>query len=74
MIDSILLFSTGRRSRRSRDLVANSRCVISREDATQPISVQGTAIRIFDLDVLATFAEAYTNKYSWPIRIAEGEM
>jgi nitroimidazol reductase NimA-like FMN-containing flavoprotein (pyridoxamine 5'-phosphate oxidase superfamily) len=56
-------FSSGRRSRKTRNLVANPRCVVCSERADQAVIVEGTARPVTDGVVLASLARPYRRKY-----------
>jgi hypothetical protein len=55
-------FSTGKTSRKARNLAANPRCVICSEDAAQAVIVEGVVGTASAADLKALFA-AYKKKY-----------
>ena len=61
-------FSSSKGSRKSRNLLANSRCVVSIEDANNPVVVEGVAALVDDRDtleqVLAWENEKYKTDYT----------
>ena len=61
-------FSSSRGSRKSRNLAANTRCVVTTEDAENPVVVEGVAALIDDRvvlgHVLAWENEKYTTDYT----------
>jgi hypothetical protein len=63
-IDRQFVFSTGRKSRKARNLASEPRCVIAPEGAAEEIVVEGAAA-----EVVATgaFTEAYREKYDFDI-------
>ena len=63
-----LVFSTGGRSRKARNLAADPRCVVTTADATEPVIVQGSAERVTDADELTRLLAVYEAKYpgGWP--------
>jgi PPOX class probable F420-dependent enzyme len=58
-----LWFSTGRRSRKARNLAADPRCTLTTDDARDPVVVEGRAERVTDLGLIAAFVEAVNVKY-----------
>lgn len=63
-LDGELGFSTGRRSRKARNLAADPRCTMAVEPAeTEAVVVDGTASEVTDPERLARLAEAYRAKY-----------
>src|SRR5262245_37108956 len=58
-----LVFSTGGRSRKARDLAANDRCAVSAEDGAESVVVQGRAERLESPDEVAAVAASYEAKY-----------
>ncbi len=69
-LDEGFYFSTGRQSRKARNLAANPNCVISAEVADRAsvndaIIVEGTVKEITDSSLRRKFAELYSAKYRW---------
>jgi PPOX class probable F420-dependent enzyme len=62
-LDGALWFSSGRRSRKARNLEADPRASASTDDAQEPVVVEGTVTRVVDLDRIAAFAAAVNAKY-----------
>jgi nitroimidazol reductase NimA-like FMN-containing flavoprotein (pyridoxamine 5'-phosphate oxidase superfamily) len=62
-LDDRFYFSTGGRSRKSRNLAANPRCVVCNERADQAAIVEGTAAPVADPALVAKLAPAYERKY-----------
>ena len=58
-----LLFSSSRGSRKARNLVADPRCVVTTEDALNPVVVEGTAQPVGDAASLAAFLAGVNAKY-----------
>ena len=69
-IDDVLYFSTARTSRKARNLVANSNCVVSTESGAQAVVVEGAAAIENDHAALRGPWDAYRAKYNWSV---EGE-
>jgi PPOX class probable F420-dependent enzyme len=58
-----LWFSSGRRSRKARNLAADPRCVVATENANEPVVIQGTARLEQDRDAIAHAAGLLNAKY-----------
>jgi PPOX class probable F420-dependent enzyme len=56
-------FSSGRRSRKARNLAADPRCVVTTEDANEPVVVEGHADVTDDRDAIARVADLMNAKY-----------
>jgi pyridoxamine 5'-phosphate oxidase-like protein len=70
-LDGVWYFTSGPGTRKSRNIAADARCVVS--VATHPFDlvIEGSAARVTDADVLRSVAEEY-NKEGWPAQ-AEGD-
>jgi PPOX class probable F420-dependent enzyme len=66
-LDDAFYFSTGRGSRKARNLAANPACVICPEDGEEAVLVEGTAAELTDPAILEQFAHAYQQKYAWDV-------
>jgi nitroimidazol reductase NimA-like FMN-containing flavoprotein (pyridoxamine 5'-phosphate oxidase superfamily) len=64
-ISERFLFSTGKQSRKARNLAANSHCVVSTENAGDAIIIEGKAEEVTDQGLLRAFAAGYSQKYQW---------
>ena len=62
--DDRLLFSTGSRSRKARNLARNANCVVCTEHAHEAVIVEGVA-EIADLAARRKFLVDYAGKYDW---------
>ncbi len=56
-------FSTGRESRKARNLASNTSCVVCTEESAEAVIVQGTASEVTDPALLARLAPLYHRKY-----------
>ena len=56
-------FSSSKGSRKSRNLLANSRCVVTTEDANNPVVVEGVAVLISDHETLEQVLSWENEKY-----------
>jgi nitroimidazol reductase NimA-like FMN-containing flavoprotein (pyridoxamine 5'-phosphate oxidase superfamily) len=70
-IDGVWYVTSGPRTRKSRNLAADPRCVVS--VATHPFDlvIDGTASRVTDADELRSVADAF-NEHGWPAQV-EGD-
>ena len=64
-MDGALLFSTGRQSRKARNLEKNPRCVMATERAEQAVIVEGVAEETPDVGLRKKFLEIYQKKYKF---------
>jgi hypothetical protein len=74
-IDDAFCFSTGRDSRKARNLAANAHCVIGTENAAEAVILEGVAEVLPILkrpQFLKRFIRAYKKKYDWPVDGTEG--
>jgi PPOX class probable F420-dependent enzyme len=61
--DGRLWFSSGRRSRKARDIEADPRCTVTTDDARNPVVVDGAAFRVTRPGEIAVFVGAMNRKY-----------
>jgi Pyridoxamine 5'-phosphate oxidase len=69
-----LFFSTGKRSRKYRNLAANARCVVTTGDGDEPVIVEGTAREIgttAQAERFPEFVDAYNKKYDFDVTSME---
>ena len=66
-LDGAFYFSTGRQSRKARNLAANPRCVVCPERGDEAVIVEGVAEEVSDPAAFQRFAEAYYAKYQWKV-------
>jgi len=69
-LDETFYFSTGRHSRKARNLADDPRCVVSPERADEAVIVEGVAEAVSDPSLVARVADAYSKKYDWIIEPA----
>jgi len=62
--DGRLLFSTGSKTRKARNLVQNPKCVVCTEHAQEAVIVEGVA-ELADVDARRKFLSTYGRKYDW---------
>lgn len=66
-LDDVFYFSTGRRSRKARNLSADPRCVVCAENATEAVIVEGRAAEVQPAAVPARARRAYQAKYDFAL-------
>ncbi len=62
-LQNAFYFSTGRKTRKARNLASNPRCVICSENSREAVIVEGTASELVDAKKLAGVAKVYKKKY-----------
>lgn len=62
-LDGRLWFSSGRRSRKARNLAADPRVTVTTDDARNPVVVDGTVERVTDRAAITGFVVAANAKY-----------
>lgn len=71
-VDGAFYFSTGRASRKARNLARNRRCIVCNEQADQAVIVEGHAREIRSPQLIARLARPYHAKYKWKLDPAMG--
>jgi nitroimidazol reductase NimA-like FMN-containing flavoprotein (pyridoxamine 5'-phosphate oxidase superfamily) len=64
-LDEAFYFSTGKQSRKARNLADNPQCVICPENAEESVILEGIGEEISDAALYEKFAGAYEAKYHW---------
>ena len=62
-VAGIFCFSTGRESRKAKNLAANPRCVICNEISKEAVIVEGRAEELTDTDRIKELGRSYARKY-----------
>lgn len=62
-VDSVFYFSTGRDSRKARNLAENPHCVVCNEQAHEAVVVEGNAQEVTDTALLKRLSPYYHKKY-----------
>jgi hypothetical protein len=62
-VEDVFYFSTGRKSRKARNLARNPRCVVCNERADEAVIVEGVAREVTSEARLARLAAPYHAKY-----------
>jgi len=71
-MDDRFIFSSGRESRKVRNLAANPRCVITNENGDEAVIVEGVAVETTDMATLRRYKKLYDPKYNWDLDLAMG--
>jgi nitroimidazol reductase NimA-like FMN-containing flavoprotein (pyridoxamine 5'-phosphate oxidase superfamily) len=61
--DGRFFFSTGRQSRKARNLASNTACVVCTEESAEAVVVEGTAAELTDAALFKRLAPLYRRKY-----------
>jgi len=62
-VEDAFYFSTGRKSRKGRNLAANPACTVTNDDGEESVIVEGSAEEVKDASALERVASAYKKKY-----------
>ena len=62
-VGSVFYFSTGRESRKAKNLRANPRCIVCTEKSREAVILDGTAEEVKDSDLLKKLGAPYHKKY-----------
>jgi PPOX class probable F420-dependent enzyme len=68
--DSELWFTSGARSRKARNLAADPRCVVTTEDAADPVVIEGTARIVTEPASLRRVIDLMNEKYATDIEVS----
>jgi hypothetical protein len=66
-VDDRFYFSTGRQSRKARNLATNAACVVCTERADEAAVVEGVAEEVGKVSSIPHVARAYHRKYKWKL-------
>ena len=69
-MNGVLYFSTGKESRKAKNLAANPSCTMCNEDAAEAVILEGTVETERNADRIREFIKLYEKKYKWKL----GEM
>ena len=67
-LDSVFYFSTGRNSRKARNLAQNPRCVVCSDNSAEAVIVEGSVDTVTARDTLEPIFAAYEKKYKMDVR------
>jgi PPOX class probable F420-dependent enzyme len=63
-VDGALWFSSGRGSRKTRNLAENPQCAITTDNPYEPVVIEGTAELVEDLTAIGSFVTTLNTKYN----------
>jgi nitroimidazol reductase NimA-like FMN-containing flavoprotein (pyridoxamine 5'-phosphate oxidase superfamily) len=66
-LDGVLYFSTGRYSRKAKNLAANPQCTMGTEDASEAVFLEGMVDQEKNARQIRRFIRLYEKKYNWPL-------
>jgi Pyridoxamine 5'-phosphate oxidase len=66
-LDDLFLFSTGRQSRKGKNLAADPRCAVAPEGAEEAVLLEGVARELDDPGLRARWVTEYQRKYDWDV-------
>lgn len=72
--DGVFLFSTGRQSRKARNLEKNQHCVVCTEQADRAVIVEGIAEEVPDVGQRRAFLKRYERKYDFDMSAYEADI
>jgi Pyridoxamine 5'-phosphate oxidase len=72
-LEGSFLFSTGRQSRKARNLAKNKHCIVCSEHADQAVIVEGTAGELTNNSIRQKFLKIYEKKYKFDMSSFAGE-
>jgi hypothetical protein len=66
-LEDVFLFSTGKTSRKAKNLAANAKCVVCPEGGEEAVIVEGAASELTDPALRERFVKEYKTKYDWDV-------
>ena len=63
-LDGAVWLSSGHRSRKALNLLAEPRCTVTTDDTTRPLVIEGTAEPVTDASAVRRFADTVNGKYA----------
>jgi len=73
-LERVFYFSTGRQSRKARNLALDARCVVATEDAAAAVVVEGIAEEVGDIGLRKRFLALYQKKYQYDMSAMEADI
>jgi hypothetical protein len=67
-----LFFAAGQRTRKARNLVFDSHCVVAVEQEPLDLVIEGSARKTRDNEILRSVAERYASIYDWHVTVRDG--
>ncbi len=68
--DAVLWFSSSTQSRKTRNLTRDPRCVVTTEDTSDPVVIEGTARIVTEPAVLQRVIDLMNEKYATDMRVS----
>ena len=66
-MDGVLYFSTGKGSRKAKNLASNPNCTMCNENAAEAVILEGRVETEENVDQIRRFLRLYEKKYKWPL-------
>ena len=66
-MDGVLYFSTGKGSRKAKNLASNPNCTMCNENAAEAVILEGTVETEGNVHQIRRFLRLYEKKYKWPL-------
>jgi hypothetical protein len=73
-LEGALHFSTGRQSRKARNLDSNANCAIATDQAREAVVVEGIALEVMDVGLRKRFLSLYQAKYQYDMSSMESDI
>jgi uncharacterized pyridoxamine 5'-phosphate oxidase family protein len=73
-LDGVLYFSTGRQSRKAKNLAGNPHCTMCTQDAHEAVILEGKVETERNVDQIRRFIRLYEKKYKWPLGEMAGDL
>ena len=71
-VNGMLFFAAGQGTRKARNLVLNSHCVVAVEQEPLDLVIEGSARKTRDDETLRRVAERYATIYDWHVTVRDG--
>ena len=71
-VDGAMYFTSNPKALKAKNLAQNPHCVITATSDDLDIVVEGDAAKVTDEAELQRIAEAYIDKYGWPVTVRDG--
>ena len=73
-LENQFIFSSGPNSKKVKNLLQNSYCTITTEDANKPVIIEGIAYREKRIERLALIVVEYNSKYNWEFMVKDAKL
>ncbi|OWY63670.1 hypothetical protein B7486_51765 [cyanobacterium TDX16] len=71
-LDGALHFTTNPTARKAQDIAATGACTVSVTADEMDLVIEGVAEPVADEELLQRIADAYVEKYGWPVTVVDG--